>query len=113
MIDEQESLIGWGFSDSGLRLREDNSVEFSGTREVLAGKRLPNFLPWVSNALGVEIDCRDTAAPRYPPLVPDSRIAERFLRDLSNDFTRDQLSDDPLVRLRHGHGHSQAEIYAI
>src|SRR5690606_23937493 len=28
-------------------------------------------------------------------------------------FVEDQLSEDPLTRLRHGHGHTQEEMYAI
>ena len=44
----------WGYSDSGFIVNKDRSVTFTGKRYPICGKRLPNFIPFVEEVLGIE-----------------------------------------------------------
>ncbi|MEO6877577.1 MAG: FAD-binding oxidoreductase, partial [Gemmatimonadaceae bacterium] len=49
----------------------------------------------------------------YPPDVEPSRASVDLLTELRAELSDDQVTDDPRVRLRHGHGHTQEEMFAI
>jgi len=84
-----------------------------GNRYELSGKELPRFLPWVREVLDIEIDPTDFNAPAYPTLMPEPQKAPAFLADITAFLNPNQINDDGEVRLRHGHGHTQEEMYAI
>jgi alkyldihydroxyacetonephosphate synthase len=63
--------------------------------------------------MGVEIPQKPAFPSNYPPQIPDPILNNAFLADIKSDFDESQISTDPAQRLRHGHGHSQGEMYAI
>ena len=48
----------WGYKDSGFVINDDMSVTFTGSRYPICGKRLPNFIPFVEEILGVRFDVK-------------------------------------------------------
>jgi len=110
---EDERFDGWGFADSGFRIRADGAVELSGHRYDLAGTKLPDLLPWVSRTIGVPLDPRDVNPSQYPTAIPLPRENPEFVAALRKFLADDAICCDAESRLRHGHGHTQQEIYAI
>jgi alkyldihydroxyacetonephosphate synthase len=108
-----ERFDGWGFADSAFRIQNEGAVELSGNRYDLAGTKLPDLLPWVSRTIGVPLDPRDVNPSHYPPAIPEPRENSEFLAALRKFLADDAICGDAETRLRHGHGHTQQEIYAI
>jgi len=110
---DHESLEVWGFRDSAFALTRDGSVTLTGSRYELSGLELPDLLPWMRKVLDVPIPIDDRHAFAYPPPVPERQRHPAFEADAVRLLGADALSDDPLQRLRHGHGHTLEEMYAI
>lgn len=110
---DQERADGWGFRDSAFALLPNGSVGFTGSRYQLSGLELPDLLPWIRSVLAVDFGTDDPHAPLYPPQVPAPRAHPAFLSEIQSFLPDDAISTEPLVRLRHGHGHTLDEIYAI
>ena len=108
-----ESLDVWGFRDSQFKAQDDGAVVMTGRRYAISGQRLDNLLPWVRSMMDVDIQPKDIHQSNYPPHVPAAVTNDSFSRIAARLFQTDQMSDEPLVRLRHGHGHTQEEMYAI
>jgi alkyldihydroxyacetonephosphate synthase len=110
---EQESSDVWGFRDTHFDFSQNGHVTIRGTRYDLSGKELPRFLPWVREMLECDVNPRDINRPGYPTAIPEPHICAEFLSDLNGFMAPNQLSTDGEVRLRHGHGHTQEEMYSI
>jgi len=110
---DAESLDVWGFRDTRFRAREDGVVEVTGSRYELSGQELPDLLPWVQETVHPDIGPCNLNPPAYPPAVPGPRRNPAFLEELRKTLAEDQISEDPELRLRHGHGHTQEEMWAI
>src|SRR4051812_27190186 len=109
-----ESLDVWGFTDTEFRFNDRGCVEVSGTRyRDLSGHELPYLRPWFENITGVAFDPADHNVSHYPPAVAPSRASAALLAELRAATSAGQVSDDPAIRLRHGHGHTQEEMFAI
>ncbi|HYR92003.1 MAG TPA: FAD-binding oxidoreductase [Terriglobia bacterium] len=111
--DEAESSDVWGFRDTHFDINENGHVTIRGTRYELSGKELTRFLPWVREVLESDINPRDTNRPDYPTAIPEPHINPQFLANLQTFLTADQIDSNGEVRLRHGHGHTQEEMYSI
>jgi alkyldihydroxyacetonephosphate synthase len=111
--DEAESLDVWGFRDTHFDISENGHVMIRGTRYELSGKELPRFLPWVKEVLEVDLDPKDVNRPRYPTTIPEPHIKPEFLAELEKFLSSNQIDTNGEIRLRHGHGHTQEEMYAI
>jgi alkyldihydroxyacetonephosphate synthase len=111
--DEAESLDTWGFRDSRFGFSENGLVTVLGTRYELSGKELPRFLPWVREMLECDVSPKGVHQAHYPTSVPEPRIKPEFLAGLQKFLSPNQIDNDGEVRLRHGHGHTQEEMYAI
>lgn len=109
----EESLDVWGFRDSGFRVLPNGHVLLTGSRYALSGQELPDLLPWIRSVMAVDFPPTDTHDSAYPPDVPEPRRSDGFFRELTELLPADAISSDPLVRLRHGHGHTLEEMYAI
>jgi len=59
------------------------------------------------------VAANDRNEPHYPPKIPAPRRHVRFEEEIRKHLAEDQLTDDAELRLRHGHGHTQEEMYAI
>ena len=103
----------WGFQDTRFQINSAGNVELAGSRYALSGHELPGLLPWMSNVLKSKLDPRDRAEPSYPPQVPAPVRSLEFEKAIRGFLKADQISDEALIRLRHGHGHTQEEMYAI
>ncbi len=110
---EQESLEEWGFRDTGFRILENGSVILSGSRYALCGAELPDLLPWTRRIFGVALPPGELHASHYPPAIPAPRENPGFLKELRKFLPEDAITSDGRTRLRHGHGHTQDEMYAI
>jgi alkyldihydroxyacetonephosphate synthase len=110
---EAEARSVWGFADSGFAITAEGGLTFTGDRYPLSGQDLSSFLPWAEQVLGLEIDVADVHVSRYPPPIPDPIRHPDFERELAAGLRPDQIDDDPETRLRHGHGHTQEEMWAI
>jgi len=110
---EEESLDVWGFKDTRFVINPNRSVTLTGSRYSLAGQELPSLLPWVSEVMEVSIEPEDTHPSQYPPAIPEARSNPGFMTELKEILKEGQISKDPLQRLRHGHGHTQEEMYSL
>src|SRR5262249_42417250 len=111
--DEAESFDVWGFRDTHFDISENGHVMIRGTRYELSGKELPRFLTLVREVLQIDVNAKDAHQPPYPTLIPEPQIASEFLADLQKFLSATQIDTNGEVRLRHGHGHTQEEMYAI
>ena len=111
--DETESLDMWGFADTAFEAKPTGDVYLTGTRYELSNQRLPTLLPWVQGVMGVEIDPTDIRTWPEPTEFPTPVANPAFTSAISAFLAPDQQSVDGRVRLRHGHGHTQEEMYAI
>ncbi len=110
---DAESADVWGFRDSGFEVNERGHVEARGRRYALSGQELPSLLPWMRDVLRIELDPEERFRSAYPTEVPASRADPALLEALDEFLAADQISRDPECRLRHGHGHTQEEMFAI
>ncbi|MER3431788.1 MAG: oxidase [Blastocatellia bacterium] len=111
--DEVESLENWGFRDTSFAINDRDVVEITGSRYELSGKELPRLLPWIRETLGVDLDARDRHINSYPTDIPAPVESKDFTEALRQFLSDSQIDTDGENRLRHGHGHTQEEMYAI
>ena len=109
----EESLDVWGFRDSGFQVNAAGQVEFRGSRYEISGKRIPNLLPWGEGIFSARLDPVDTNPPHYPTALPERIANEPLERALAAALPAERISTDPRVRMRHGHGHTQEDMWAI
>ena len=111
---DEESLEGWGFRDSHFTILPNESVVMAGGRYQLSGLELPDLLPWVRAILGVDFPVSDVHESTYPAVeVPAPRLHAEFLSEIRTLLADDTIAGEPRIRLRHGHGHTLEEMYAI
>lgn len=110
---DDESPDVWGFRDSGFVVLPNGNVSMSGSRYALSGSELPDLLPWIKRVMNVEFSLTDTHDSAYPPPIPAPRPNPGFLAKVQSLLSPDAISCNPEVRLRHGHGHTLEEMYAI
>ncbi|MET0405223.1 MAG: FAD-binding oxidoreductase [Cystobacter sp.] len=110
---EDESVDGWGFRDTQFVVQPNGSVVLTGTRYNISNVELPGLMPWFSKKLAAPLGYDNRNDPQYPPPVPDALQSPELVAALRAFLQPDQLSDEPTVRLRRGHGHTGAEIWAI
>ena len=107
----------WGFADSGFAVTPDGDVTFTGSRYPISGQVLADFLPWARDVLDAPLSGFDVHASGYPTPIPERIANAAFEADLASDLVGglrpDQIDRDPRARLRHGHGHTQEEMWAI
>lgn len=111
--EDRESPDVWGFADSGFAIDRKGRVTFRGERYAISGKVIPDLLPWAEGILGLPLDPRDANEPEYPTPVPPRVVCAPFEQELRDRLAPDQLATDDAVRLRHGHGHTQEDMWAV
>ncbi len=108
------SASEWGFVDTSFAVDADGAITVTGNRYPgLSGQTLPALLPWFRSVVGIDFSIQDAATSHYPPPVPQSAPAPAFLRQAKTFLAADQISTEPSIRLRHGHGHTVSEINAV
>lgn len=111
--DEAESPDNWGFADTRFSINKDGHVTILGDRYELSGKELVRLLPWIRETLDIELDINEVHQSEYPPRFPEPLEAPEFIKEITGYLTEEQISFDGENRLRHGHGHTQEEMFAI
>ena len=114
-VEDDELLAhdAWGYRDTTFKLLDNGSVTLTGGRYALSGLELPSLLPWVSDVMRVNFGTSAIPRKAFPPTIPESLASEEFLTALRAIVSSDAVTLDALVRLRHGHGHTLEEIYAV
>jgi alkyldihydroxyacetonephosphate synthase len=110
---DAEHLDVWGFADSGFAVDGDGEVTFTGARYPISGQQLPEFLPWAREVIDAPLAPHDVHVSGYPTPVPEPVSNEAFESGAAGLLRADQIDRDPRARLRHGHGHTQEEMWAI
>jgi alkyldihydroxyacetonephosphate synthase len=107
------SLDVWGFRDTYFQFSSSGAVELAGNRYALSGHELRALTPWMSKVLNASLNGENRLEPHYPPQIPEPLRAPEFLKAIHNFLGAEQISEDSELRLRHGHGHTQEEMYEI
>lgn len=110
--DEIESLVEWGYEDSGFTINERGHATFTGERYGLSGIEMPTLVPWVSNMMQIEIPPHDLHLANAP-VIPEAQTQPEFLKEIQDFLSPEQITTEDRIRLRHGHGHTQEEMYTI
>lgn len=108
-----ESQDVWGFTDSGFTVTAAGEVMIKGQRYASGGDVLPNLLPWVRDLMGVDIRADLNNPPSYPPQIPKPVVNAELRIALEKALGAELVTDDGEIRLRHGHGHTQENMYSI
>lgn len=104
----------WGFKDTEFFLHDDHSVELRGSRYMLSGYKMGDFLPYVESVLGMKMDLEHLKQEREDKPVDPPRRNEDFCRAAAAAFKDDQISFDDQDRLLHSHGQTTAEeVYKV
>ena len=88
---------------------------------VLVGIGLHRLLVWVAGAgeawaegiLGLRLDPFDKNASQYPTALPERVASPALERALAERLPAGRVSSDPAQRMRHGHGHTQEDMWAV
>ena len=113
--DDGESDNVWGFKDTAYRIDANGTVEVTGSRYLLSGCKLPSFMPWASDVLSVDVPLQ-SVVERSTPSIPEPQYSNDQFQDAIRRMALlrdDQISSDGKGRRRHGHGHTQEEMYSI
>jgi len=111
--DETESPDNWGFKDTRFSINDSGHVTIVGSRYELSGKELVRLLPWIKETLEIDLDVTQVHQSAYPTKIPEPLESLEFLKDISSYLNDSQIDFDGENRLRHGHGHTQEEMFAI
>ncbi|HQZ96037.1 MAG TPA: FAD-binding oxidoreductase [Pyrinomonadaceae bacterium] len=111
--DEAESWENWGFRDTSFAINERDVVEITGSRYELSGQELPRLLPWIRETLAIDLDPKDQHRNSYPTEIPAAIESPAFSKAIREFLKEEQIDASGENRLRHGHGHTQEEMYAI
>ncbi len=111
--DETESLDVWGFRDTRFDINVNDRVIIRGSRYELSGKELPRLLPWIRETLNIALDSKDVHRPSYPTTIPPYQLNPEFRSAIEEFLSLKQIEYGGEIRMRHGHGHTQEEMFAI
>lgn len=111
--EEEESFDNWGFRDTRFAFTDDGVATILGDRYELSGKLLTRLMPWVREVLEINVDPKDVHRSEYPAEIPESIENKAFTDAVGEFLSETQLDRDGENRLRHGHGHTQEEMFAI
>lgn len=104
----------WGYRDTRFEFRGPRTVQLTGDRYPLAGRPLPDFVPFVEEMLQVPVGPEHRREPTPPREVPPPVEDDGFLRELGARLPDDRISRDDRDRLVHSHGQlSVDEVYRV
>jgi alkyldihydroxyacetonephosphate synthase len=107
------SLDVWGFADTRFAVNERGNAVLLGNRYELSGVELPALIPWVRDVLGIAFDPKDLDPGHYPSYIAPA-VENAVFEDAIRQFLKpEQITADGKLRLRHGHGQTQDEMFAI
>ena len=104
----------WGFSDSGFIIHKDKSVSFTGNRYPICGKKLPNFIPFIEEVLGIDFRSKPKIKEISKKHVTPHNTNKNFVKELKLTFDSDRYTFESNERILHSHGqHSTDEVYKV
>jgi len=104
----------WGYKDSKFILNPDRSVTMTGDRYDICGVKMPNFIPYVEEMLGMQIDPNDMIKEVTDKPVYTSNINQSFVDAVKANYPADRFSFADNDRLIHSHGQTTSEeVYKI
>ncbi|MCH7574942.1 MAG: FAD-binding oxidoreductase [Candidatus Marinimicrobia bacterium] len=104
----------WGYADTKFVINDDRSVTLTGSRYSLSGYKMPSFLPYVEEMLGVPLDLQDRKSEVIEKPVDPPNRNEAFCSAAEVAFDPGQISFDNRDRLVHSHGQTSAdEVYKV
>lgn len=104
----------WGYADTRFVFDGPRTVRVTGGRYPLSGYRMPYFIPFAEEVLGVPITPEEAQPERPPAKLPEPRTSPGFLAGVRELLATDQISTDDEDRLAHSHGQlSVDEIYRL
>jgi alkyldihydroxyacetonephosphate synthase len=116
-VDQQDSRTWghrWGFADTRFSINDDRSVTLSGARYSLSGYKMHDFLPYVEEVLGIQLDLENPKQELQPKPVPGPHKNESFCQAVEKHFKADQYTFDDGPRLLHSHGQTTSEeVYKV
>ncbi len=110
---DTESTNAWGFADTQFEINDHGNVVLTGDRYPLSGVELDRLLPWASENLDFDISASNSVPAPLPAEIPEATKNGRFILEVDGFLAPDQFTDDPELRLRHGHGHTVSEVFAV
>jgi alkyldihydroxyacetonephosphate synthase len=110
---DREHEGAWGFADTAFAADRSGIVRMSGSRYDLCGLELPDLLPFAARELGATVDPTDLFRGKPPATAAPSRCSEQALQRLAAVTAPDRVTTDPALRTRHGHGHTQEEVFRL
>lgn len=110
---DAESFDVWGFRDTRFAINESGHAVILGDRYELSGKELPRLLPWIRETLGIALDPKDVYQSAYPTYIMPPRENAAFQSEIKEFLRDEQVTAEDQIRLRHGHGQTQEEMFAI
>lgn len=110
---DEEDDVGWGFRDTRFEVLPNGNVVLTGSRYNLCGCEMPKLLPWLAGTFGAPVSAQDRRPPSVASPPPPAKDVFPFVDEIRKQLGRDQVTTDDRVRLRHGHGHTGVEIYAL
>lgn len=97
-----------------MELRSDRTVLMHGNRYELAGKPLPEFVPFLEEMLAIKLEASDRQAERDPKPVTPPAMNQPFYQALQATFPAHQYTVDDADRLLHSHGQTTGdEVYPV
>ena len=104
----------WGYKDSRFVLNKDRTVSMEGDRYELSGTRMPDFIPYIEEVIGIEINPMNTLAEVENKPVSSLNINQVFVDKIKSEFEDDRYSFEDEDRLIHSHGQTTSEeVYKI
>ncbi|HXK58831.1 MAG TPA: FAD-binding oxidoreductase [Acidobacteriota bacterium] len=104
----------WGFADTEFIVHEDRTVELTGKRYNLSGYRMPDFIPYVEEVLGIQLDIHDQKEELKNKPIDPPILNPGFCEAVKAHFHPGQYSFEDRDRLLHSHGQTTTdEVYQV
>lgn len=103
----------WGFADSRFVINDAGDVTFTGNRYPISGQVLPSLLPWAREMIRADLAPGDIHASQYPTPAPIRIRNEAFETELAKIVGAVHVTTEDRIRVRHGHGHTQEDMWAV
>jgi len=104
----------WGFKDTEFIRHPDGAVELKGSRYLLSGYKMYDFMPYVEQVLGVKIDPHDFNPELEKKHIEPAILNQAFSAAIASTFPADRYATDDEQRLIHSHGQTTSEeVYKV
>jgi alkyldihydroxyacetonephosphate synthase len=104
----------WGYADTEFIVHEDGAVELTGTRYNLSGYRMYDFIPYVEEVLGINLDLKERRQELSPKPIAAPVLNAAFCSAVKNRWQEGQYTFEDSDRLLHSHGQTTTdEVFQV